>query len=323
MADITVTSDVDTFMQAANAAAMRSALGLGSLATQTSSSVSISGGTITGLTGFGIRSSGTGTFDLTIVNTENLTSGRTLTITVGDAARTLTLSGNLTVPATGTAALLGTANVFAAAQTISVNGAASTPALLGSGTIFTGGSATTTKPYWLIEPTGTTSTGWSTSGTLLGANAPNGFAGNLFDFQINGSSKFRYESSTNAIRFGGDLDMYASTVSRIYMAGNVFQVSFAGTVNFQCDNGGIFGVRSSMSLASTGSLNFSSTTSFGGTKDLGFARASAGVGRITDGSTGRGTLDAAGYQVGGVAGVSFSGVVTNLTIVNGIVTAAS
>ena len=73
----------------------------------------------------------------------------------------------------------------------STNGAASTPPVLLSGTIFTGGSATTTKPAHLIEPTGTTSTAWSTSGTIYGGNAPSGFTGNLLDLQVNGSSKAR------------------------------------------------------------------------------------------------------------------------------------
>lgn len=71
----------------------------------------------------------------------------------------------------------------------STNGAASAPPLLLSGTIFTGGTATTTKPALLIEPTGTTSTGWSTSGTLFGGNAPSGFAGALLDLQVNGTRK--------------------------------------------------------------------------------------------------------------------------------------
>lgn len=73
----------------------------------------------------------------------------------------------------------------------STNGAASTPSLLLNGTIFTGGSATTTKPAHLIEPTGTTSTGWSTLGTAYGANMPTGFTGNYFDGQINGVSKVK------------------------------------------------------------------------------------------------------------------------------------
>ncbi|MBI2356383.1 MAG: tail fiber domain-containing protein, partial [Candidatus Doudnabacteria bacterium] len=74
--------------------------GTGSLVLATSPSITtptISGGTHTGLTSLGIRSTGTGALDLTIANTENLTAGRTLTITTGDAARTITLSGNPTL----------------------------------------------------------------------------------------------------------------------------------------------------------------------------------------------------------------------------------
>lgn len=71
----------------------------------------------------------------------------------------------------------------------STNGAASTPPLLLNGTIFTGGSATTTKPLFLIEPTGTTSTGWNTSGTMFGVNAPSGFAGVLATFKDQGNTR--------------------------------------------------------------------------------------------------------------------------------------
>lgn len=74
-------------------------------------------------------------------------------------------------------------------------GTASNPMLLGSGTWFTGGSATTTKPYLLIEPSGTTSTGWSTSGTGLGVNAASGFAGNLLDLQVAGVSKLKVDQT--------------------------------------------------------------------------------------------------------------------------------
>lgn len=70
------------------------------------------------------------------------------------------------------------------------NGAASTPAKKITGTWFTGGSATTTKPQLLVEPSGATSAAWSTSGTGLGVNAASGFAGNLMDLQVNGTSRF-------------------------------------------------------------------------------------------------------------------------------------
>lgn len=73
----------------------------------------------------------------------------------------------------------------------STNGAASTPAVKLTGTPFSGGTGTTTKPLFLIEPTGTTSNAWKTSGTMLGVNLPTGFTGEGLDIQINGSSKLR------------------------------------------------------------------------------------------------------------------------------------
>jgi hypothetical protein len=87
--------------------------------------VAITGGTITGLTGLAIRSSGAA-FNLTFASSEALTAGRTLSFNVGDANRTLT------IPATGTAALLGTANVFTANQTI--NGTTNLPLVVSNTT---------------------------------------------------------------------------------------------------------------------------------------------------------------------------------------------
>lgn len=70
---------------------------------------------------------------------------------------------------------------------------ASTPSMLLSGSGYSGGTSTTTKPTFLIEPTGTTSTGWSTSGTKLGVNAESGFTGRYLDIQLAGVSKFNVQ----------------------------------------------------------------------------------------------------------------------------------
>ena len=48
-----------------------------------------------------------------------------------------------------------------------------------------------------------------------------------------------------------------------------------------------------------------------------------GSGKVLIGATGDDTINAGAYEVGGVAGINFSGAVTNITVVNGIVTAAS
>lgn len=94
----------------------------------------------------------------------------------------------------GAGAFLDSAQTFTAANIFSANGAASTPAVSLIGSTFTGGTSTTTKPQFLIEPAGTTSTGWSTDGTMFGVNAPSGFAGNLLSLQKNGSSRAKIAS---------------------------------------------------------------------------------------------------------------------------------
>ena len=71
--------------------------GVQTLTNKTLTSPDINGGTADALTSLGIRSTGTGAFDLTLANTENLAAGRTLTLTLNDAARTVNLAGNLTL----------------------------------------------------------------------------------------------------------------------------------------------------------------------------------------------------------------------------------
>jgi len=60
MADVTVTSDVHTFMQSANQAAMRTNIGAGTIATQNANNVSITGGSVTGITDLAVADGGTG-----------------------------------------------------------------------------------------------------------------------------------------------------------------------------------------------------------------------------------------------------------------------
>ncbi|HEY9138439.1 MAG TPA: hypothetical protein VIM67_09215 [Terriglobus sp.] len=62
---------------------------------------------------------------------------------------------------------------------------ASTPAMLSTGAIYTGGTGTTTTPHWYINQGGTAPI-WSVNGTHIGINAPSGFSGNFLDFHANG-----------------------------------------------------------------------------------------------------------------------------------------
>jgi len=128
----------------------------------------------------------------TTVQTVTPTANRT--ISFPDATGTVALvagsSGQLTYNDAGAQAGLTSANIGSTGEiNVSLAGAASTPPVTFTGSWFTGGTATTTKPQLLIEPSGTTSTAWSTSGTGLGVNAASGFAGRLLDLQINGTSR--------------------------------------------------------------------------------------------------------------------------------------
>jgi hypothetical protein len=153
-----------------------------------------------------------GTYTTTL---QTITPTAARTISFPDATGTVALvggsSGNLVVNQSGAYAGVANSSVDNATGNItlgsrfisSLNGAASAPPGTFTGTWFTGGTATTTKPQVLIEPTGTTSTAWSTAGTGFGVNAASGFDGNLLDLQINGTSYFRHNyipaSNTNNI----------------------------------------------------------------------------------------------------------------------------
>jgi hypothetical protein len=119
--------------------------------------------------------------------------------------------------------------------TLTLNGAASTPPLDITGTWFTGGTATTTKPQVLIEPTGTTSTAWSTAGTGLGVNAASGFGGRLLDLHANGTSVFRVASAGQVTGASGTFASSVIDGSGITLLNSrsvIFTGDLSGTVNW-------------------------------------------------------------------------------------------
>ena len=150
------------------------------------------------------------------------TDGQLIFNNAGAAAGLSTLtadtSGNLT---------------FTARWIQSTNGAASAPPMSLTGTWFTGGTSTTTKPQFLIEPAGTTSTSWNTAGTGLGVNAPSGFGGDLAWFGVGGSVMAR-------IRNNGDINLAGALTSNLIYAGsggyiitgNTIRVNNAGSFQF-------------------------------------------------------------------------------------------
>ena len=175
--------------------------------------------------------------------------------------------------------------------TLSLNGALSATGIAGvpvavTGTwIASGGTATTTKPRVLIEPTGATSTAWSTSGTGFGVNAASGFVGNLLDLQLNGSSKFKFLSS-GGLYLGGQ-----STGLVFYNSG--FITPCNGTFS-------TFFNSSELRLLPTLQLGWSASgpTAYGVVADIGLTRSGANTLKVTDGSTGDGTISGQHRLVG-------------------------
>jgi hypothetical protein len=176
-----------------------------------------------------------GTYTTTL---QMVTATANRTISFPDATGTVGLvagsSGNLVANQSGAYAGVTNSSVDSATGNItlgsrfisSLNGAASAPPVAFTGTWFTGGTATTTKPHVLIEPTGTTSTAWSTSGTGLGVNAASGFAGNLLDLQVNGTSS-AFVTSGGGIR--GAYFLYRDSVTGIRRwTGSAFYLSANG-----------------------------------------------------------------------------------------------
>lgn len=92
------------------------------------------------------------------------------------------------------------------------NGALSDPSFSVTGTPITGGTATTTKPLALIETAGATSTNWTTTGTMLGVNAPSGFSGRVFDAQVNAVRAFSVNGDSNVNVFGTTLNLASTTL---------------------------------------------------------------------------------------------------------------
>jgi len=159
----------------------------GTYSTPTITTPTITGGTHTAITSLGIRSTGSGAFDLTLANTENLTAGRTLTLTLNDASRALNLGGNLTTggvfSTTGTFSTAGnfstgntfsttgtfaTGGNFSTASTFSTGSTFSTTGTFSSGGNFSTGAAFTTTPAnaLTLTTTGSTNVTLPTSGTL-------------------------------------------------------------------------------------------------------------------------------------------------------------
>lgn len=154
-------------------------------------------------------------------------------ITNPTADRTITFQN-----ASGTVAFLNFSQTWTAAQINSTNGAANTPAEYISGTWFTGGTSTTTKPQFLVQSSAATSTNWDTAGTGVGINADSTFTGNLLDIQLNGTRRLRVNDD-GTIFWGSATDCNGGCLSpNVYGAsGNLDIQSNGGTIDLIASNG--------------------------------------------------------------------------------------
>jgi hypothetical protein len=186
---------------------------------------------------------------ITTLQTVTPTANRT--ISFPDATGTIALvagsSGQLLYNASGANAGASTLTYDGSILTSSgrfinsYNATASSPAKAFTGTWFTGGTSTTTKPQVLIEPTGATSTAWSTSGTGFGVNAASGFAGNLLDLQVNGSSRAQVLASgqlfLNSTNSFSDIRAGSNTNTGIKLLQTGGRLTYNSFTHLSWDNG--------------------------------------------------------------------------------------
>lgn len=144
--------------------------------------------------------------------------------------------GTLTVSPT-TGAVVASLNL-AHANTWTANAAASTPGVIFSGATF-GGNGTNSTPLVYINA-GTAPTTWSNGGTEFGINAASGFAGNMFDFHLNGGTSL----------------IHMDTAGNLTVAG---AISLSGNLNVNSDVIN-FGGNTTLYAPGTGNLRITETT---------------------------------------------------------------
>lgn len=170
----------------------------------------------------------------------NLT-GTASGLTAGNVTTNANLTGDVT--SSGNATTLVTAQTgahswsalqtYSAGETNSTNGAASAPSKIFTGTLFTGGSGTTTFPQMLFQPTGTAAvTTWATTGTVIGINAAAG-TGSFIDFHLAGAgSVFNVATNGNLTAAG-----LTSTGSIVNGAAGIFQWNGRGILTSSAAGG--------------------------------------------------------------------------------------
>lgn len=152
----------------------RTALGLGTMATQAASAVAITGGTIAGLTGLAVRDT-SAAFDVTLaaVSSATLSAGRTLTLDMGNVAHTLkfgTTANTITFPnvASDTVGMLATTQTWTGVNSYSTNAHYSVVGGTGAGIWFA--SVTTGADRWFFGTDASLADSYRVFSALSGSN---------------------------------------------------------------------------------------------------------------------------------------------------------
>jgi len=200
---------------------------------------------------------------------------------------------------------------FAGPAVHSVAGAASTPALLISGSWYTGGSTSTTTPQVYIKANGATDPSFNTSGSGLVINAANAFGGYIFVGAVNGSIVYVVNqqggvSSSNYLQCGSGNYLGFNGRSRILSSSDgTFQL----TNNAQT---GFTNLQIGPTVAAPSAVSILAGSVVAGTSNT------AGTNFIITGSQGTGTGVGGSiiFQVApaGTTGTSQNALVTALTI---------
>jgi parallel beta-helix repeat protein len=221
--------------------------------TETFTNKTINGGTHTGITSLGIRSTGSGAFDLTLANTENLTAGRTLTITLNDAARTLNLGGNLTLAA---AFSTSGSNALTLTTTGSTNVTLPTTGTLAT---LAGTETFTNKTITGGAHTAITSLGIRSTGTgafdLTLANTENLTAGRTLTITLNDAAR--------SLILGGNLTLAAAFSTS---GANALTLTTTGSTNVTLPTSGTLATRAGSETFSNKTLD--NTNAFNGYFDV-------------------------------------------------------
>jgi len=159
-------------------------------------------------------------------------SSGTATNLTGTASININGTVGATTPTTGAFTTLSASGLL----TSSANGAASTPNHIGTGTVFTGGTGTTTFPYWFIQPTGTAAvTTWSTSGTALGMNLTSGFVGNFIDFRVAGAATTFRVTAAGVVTTGGTIASGGNVSGSSFIAGSNYSITSKSVLSSASD----------------------------------------------------------------------------------------